>query len=71
MRASIGLVGFCLLAFVQQPARASGGKSTQGKFSHQNTFISPGFIFQTLGSSYGYLVQISLPQSAVHCEFVS
>ncbi|XP_061114414.1 signal peptide, CUB and EGF-like domain-containing protein 3 isoform X1 [Conger conger] len=29
MRASIGLVGFCLVAFVQQPARALGSKSSQ------------------------------------------
>ncbi|KAM6977183.1 signal peptide, CUB and EGF-like domain-containing protein 3 isoform 3-T3 [Aplochiton taeniatus] len=29
MRASLGLVGFCLVAFVQQPARASGSRTNQ------------------------------------------
>lgn len=30
IRASLGFVGFCLVAFVQQSA--SGSKTTQGKF---------------------------------------
>ena len=48
MRASIGLVGFCLVAFVQQPARASGSKASQGKFSRQNTLIPACLITLTL-----------------------
>ncbi|XP_029575085.1 signal peptide, CUB and EGF-like domain-containing protein 3 isoform X2 [Salmo trutta] len=70
MRASIGLVGFCLLAFVQQPARASGGKSTQDvdECAEQIDNCSTDAICQNTLKSYKCICKSGYKGDGKHCE---
>uniref|UniRef100_A0A6Q2XTU4 Signal peptide, CUB and EGF-like domain-containing protein 3 n=1 Tax=Esox lucius TaxID=8010 RepID=A0A6Q2XTU4_ESOLU len=70
MRASIGLVGFCLVAFVQQPARASGGKSTQDvdECAEQIDNCSIDAICQNTLKSYKCICKSGYKGDGKHCE---
>lgn len=70
MRASIGLVGFCLVAFVQQPARASGSKSTQDvdECAEQIDNCSIDAICQNTLKSYKCICKSGYKGDGKHCE---